>query len=105
MAIGDDVQLPDNWPADVPVYDGGTLSMVTVEADGSVNAMWTMDATPEEAIDTYGAALESAGFTSDSESNMGDMFIREYTGNDYTVSASTVEAEGSTSLIVTAEKG
>jgi hypothetical protein len=104
MAIGEDVTLPDNWPAGVPVLDGGTLSMVTVGADGSANAMWTTDATAEEASTAYGEALTSGGYTasSSSPSNMGGMYLGEYTGNGFTVSVQSVEADGKTTLLVSA---
>jgi hypothetical protein len=104
MAIGEDVSLPDNWPSDVPVYEDGTLQMVTVQADGSANAMWNTDASPEDAAKAYGAALESAGYTSESNSNMGGMILAEYTGPAYTVSMQAIEADGTTALMVTAAK-
>jgi hypothetical protein len=104
VAVGEDVALPDNWPAEVPVFDGGTLSMVTVQADGSANAIWMTDAPPEEAAASYTAALEAAGYTSDSNSSMGAMFISEYTGNGYKVSTNTLAADGQTTVMVNATK-
>lgn len=105
VAMGTDVALPDNWPAEIPTLDGGTLSMVSVQSDGSASAMWMTDATPQEATDTYGAALESAGFTQSQTSNMGGMIVSEYTGNGYTVSVNSIEADGKTTLMLSATKG
>lgn len=105
VAIGEDVAVPDNWPAEVPLFEGGTLQMVTVTGDGGASAMWMTDATPEEAAAAYGAALESAGYTSESNSNLGGMLVSEYKGNGYTVSMQSIDADGSTTLMVTAAKG
>ena len=105
MAIGENVALPDDWPAEVPAYDNGQLAMVTVQADGSANGMWMTDVTPEEAAAAYEAQLTSAGYTSASTSNLGGMIVAEYEGNGYKVSLQTIAAEGQTSLIVAATKG
>ena len=103
VAIGEDVAVPDTWPADVPLYEGGTLQMVSVQADGAATAMWLVDGTPADVAASYGAALESAGFTADSESTMGGMVVNTYTGNGLTVSMQVLESDGQTSLMVIAE--
>ena len=59
-----------------PLFDGGTLAMVTVQTDGSATRMWVTDATPEEAAAAYGAALAAAGYTAETTSNMGGMIGR-----------------------------
>ena len=104
VAIGEDVAVPDNWPSEVPLYDG-TMQMVTVQEDGSASAMWSAEGTPQEAADAYGAALEAAGYTSESTSNLGGMVVNQYTGNGYSVGVQALEADGSTTLMVTASKG
>ena len=103
VAIGEDVAVPDNWPAEVPLYEGGTLQMVSVQADGAATAMWLADGTPADAAADYGAALEDAGFTADSESNMGGMIVNSYTGNGLTVSMQVLDSDGQTTLMVIAE--
>jgi hypothetical protein len=104
MAAGENVTIPDNWPAEVPVYDGGTLQVVTVQADGSASAMWATDGTPQEAATAYAEALTSAGFTEDSTSNMGGMIVNMYTGNGFEVSLNALDADGTTNLMVTVQK-
>ena len=104
VAIGEGVSVPDTWPAEVPLFDGGTLQMVSVQADGSATAMWLVDGTPTEAAAAYGAALESAGYTADSESNMGGMIVNSFTGSAFTVSMQAIESDGQTTLMVVAEK-
>lgn len=104
VAIGEDVSIPDNWPAEVPLLEGGTPQMASVQADGSASVMWTVEATPEEAAAAYGAALIDAGFTEESTSNMGGMFVNTYTGNGYTVGLNALDVDGTTNVMVTAEK-
>ena len=86
------------------MLDGGTPQMTSVEADGSASAMWITDATPQEAADSYTAALEAAGYTAETNSTMGDMIVGEYVGNGYTVSFNSIDAEGQTTVMVTASK-
>jgi hypothetical protein len=104
VAIGEDVSLPDTWPAEVPVYEDGTLAMVSTQADGAAFATWMTDATPEEAATSYDAALTAAGFTLETDSNMGGMVVREYVGNGYTVGVSVIESDSQASVMVTATK-
>jgi hypothetical protein len=103
LAIGEDVGIPDAWPTEVPVLEGGTPQLASVEADGSASAVWSVDATPEEAAMAYDAALVSAGYTQESTSTMGGMVVSEYTGNGYTVSFMSANAGEQTTVTVTAE--
>ena len=50
------------------------------------------------------AALEAAGYTAETNSTMGDMIVGEYVGNGYTVSFNSIDAEGQTTVMVTASK-
>ncbi|MDO8307857.1 MAG: hypothetical protein Q7V58_05815 [Actinomycetota bacterium] len=105
MLMGEDVAVPDNWPSEVPIYDNGRLISVMVAGDGSnVNAVWQTDATTEEAAATYGAALESSGFTVGDTSAVSGMTNATYEGNGYTVTVTTLDAEGTATLMVNAEK-
>lgn len=105
MAIGDNIALPDNWPSEVPAFDGGTLQTVMVEADGaSVNAMWIADGSAADVAAAYGQALEAAGYTADSNLDSVGMAGGEYSGDVFGISVGAIEADGQTSLIVTATK-
>ena len=53
---------------------------------------------------SYSAALEAAGYTAETNSTMGDMIVGEYVGNGYTVSFNWIDAEGQTTVMVTASK-
>lgn len=106
VQIGDDVSVPDNWPAEVPIYDGGKLKSVMVAGDGaSVNAVWQTDATAEEAAKAYGDALLAAGYTAGSTIDAAGAMGGDYTGNGYKVNVVASGAAGDTTLLVNAEKG
>jgi hypothetical protein len=103
MAAGENVSIPDSWPAEIPIYEGGSLTVVTVQADG-VYAGWTSDQSPEDAVSAYTSALEDAGFTAGQETSVAGAIFREYTGNGYTVQVTGADADGQTSLVVVATK-
>jgi predicted lysophospholipase L1 biosynthesis ABC-type transport system permease subunit len=104
VAIGEDVSIPDTWPAEVPLLDGGTPQMASVQADGSASVMWVVEATPEEAAKAYGDSLVAAGYTEESTSTMGGMVLNEYSGNGYVVSVNALDVDGTTNVMVAAEK-
>ena len=102
MAVGEGISIPDSWPADVPLYEGGELSMVTVQADGSAYAMWSLSEAPGDAMDAYSAQLEAVGYSMDQDADLGGTLMREFRSADKTVSVVAGEGEGMTTLNVTA---
>ena len=100
MAAGENVALPDNWPAEVPAFEGGTLTVVTVSPDG-VWASWTAEGSAQDAADSYGATLEAAGYTLDTESKVDTAVFRAYKGNGYLLNVSTADDSGETVVLVT----
>lgn len=102
MAVGEDISLPDTWPADVPVYSGGELSMVTVQADGTAYAMWTITDDPSQVMDEYSALLEGAGYSMEQDADLGGTLMREFRTTGKTVSVVAGESDGLASLNVTA---
>lgn len=104
VAIGEGTDLPANWPAEIPAFDGGTLVMASVDADGAATGMWSTASTGAESVAAYGQALTSAGFTNTSESTLGDLIGGEYTGKGYSVSVVAADADGEHTLMVTATK-
>lgn len=102
VAVGENISVPDTWPDDVPLYEGGELAMVTVQADGSVYAMWTLDGAATDAMDAYSAQLESAGYSMEQDADLGGTLMREYRSTDRTVSVVAGDADGMASMTVTA---
>lgn len=101
FAVGEDISMPANWPPDVPQYSG-TLSMASIQTDGTAYAMWLTEASPAEAADDYGDLLSSTGFTLDQDSRMGGTIVREYRSDALSVSVVAGEADGTTTISVTA---
>ena len=100
LAVGSDITIPDGWPADVPLFDG-TLSVASVQADGTAYAMWTTDLDAASAADTYGESLTTAGYSLTQEATVGAMIMREYSSPTRTVSVVSGQVDGATSLTVT----
>jgi hypothetical protein len=105
IAVGEGIDLPANWPANVPAFEGGTLGVASVNADGTASAMWTTETSSADVVAAYGATLEGAGYTQTSTSAMGDLNIADYTGNGQTVNVSAIAADGTTTLVITVTPG
>lgn len=104
FAAGDNVDLPDSWPSAVPVPDGGTLISVMTSADSTTaNAIWTVEASQDDAGKAYGDQLTGAGFTADSTQAVAGMVGGQYTGNDLKVNVVVLDADGKTSIMVNVE--
>lgn len=102
MAVGEGVDLPSTWPADVPVYQGGTLTMVMVSAEeGTANAMWSLREEPEAAVASMRQALEGAGYTLEAETTAQDMMLLDFVGNGHRVTVMAGTIDGAASLTVT----
>jgi hypothetical protein len=92
--------VPEEWPADVPLFDGGVLgSSQVVTSDGQtvVSLSYTTDADPAETFESLVAAYGAAGFTATAESTMGDSSggISSYVGErgEVTVSMGVLSGE------------
>ena len=105
VQIGENLSIPDSWPAAVPTYDGGTLLTVSVEGDGSrANAMWKADVAAQAAIDAYSAALTSAGFTAGTVNDMDGVSTADFSGNGYSVTLMAIAVDDATTLTAVVEK-
>ena len=84
MSFGTDgVELPADWPKELPVFDGKLVSVIT--AEGSVTAGWETDSPAADAAAAYQKAFESAGYkvTSSMAEMGGSGFSAE--GNGFSV--------------------
>lgn len=102
VSVGEGIAVPGTWPDDIPLYGEGELAMVTVQADGTAYAMWTLTGAPDAAMDAYSAQLEGAGYTMEQDADLGGMLMREFRSTDRTVSVVAGEGDGMVSLSVTA---
>ncbi len=101
LAMGSDLSLPDSWPPAVPVFEGGSLSVVSVSG-GNANAMWTYEGSGDDALAAYRSALESAGYVIETESTIGGLTVINAQGNGFRIDATIGEVAGQTSITVTA---
>lgn len=102
MAVGEGVELPSTWPADVPVYQGGTLTMAMVSpAEGTANAMWTLDEEPEAAVAGMRQALEGAGYMLEAETTTQDITMLDFVGDGHRIALMAGTIDGTSSLTLT----
>ena len=102
MAVGEGVSIPDTWPSAVPLFEGGTVVMSTVQPDVAASAVWETDASVEEAADAYDAQLTSAGFELDQDAAVAETIIRGYSSATMTLSVSVSDEGGTTTVTVAA---
>ena len=95
------VVIPEDWPTEVPIYEGGQLVTATVNADGSAVALWEVTGVPEKKVmGAYHKALYEAGFrTTDWFSDLAETGY-VYRGHGLIVRAGTIDVDRSVSLSV-----
>lgn len=105
ISMGGNLDLPDNWPGEVPTFSDGSLVFVTVDAaSGSASAMWNTESSVEDALGAMKGSIEGAGYAVDSESQMEGLQAFSATGNGYRLDV-TVAGDGSaTSVTLAATK-
>ena len=82
--------VPDTWPADVPLFDGGQITgSYAAASDGEsiVTIDYVADGDAEDVVAELTSMYEAAGFSTTAESNMGDGTsglhqLRRRTGRD-----------------------
>lgn len=83
--------VPDDWPADLPVPDGGILEAWTMPFDDDIRVSWRLDGTPVMDVGrAYDEALASIDFSS-----------REYFGSENEAAGTYSSAERELTFTVT----
>lgn len=94
--------VPDAWPGDVPLFGDGQITgsyASTANGESVVSVDYVTDRTAEDVVGELTSTYEEAGFTTASESNMGDgtsglfSYVGERDGTTVTVSATYGEGE------------
>lgn len=102
--------LPEGWPAELPFYDGRLVSLAISEDGLNVNAVWSSEATPEEAWTEMDSRLRERGFVPAREAGGEDMLIEDETMRNDTYVRDGFEAnvivlsEDQTSVLLNASK-
>jgi hypothetical protein len=93
--------VPDAWPGDVPLFaDGQITASYAAASDGQsiISIDYVTDRDAEDVVAELTATYEAAGFTTTSESNMGDgtSGLVSYVGdrNGTTITLGAVYGEG-----------
>ena len=99
-------EVPEEWPDDVPLFDGGEISSSQVVTDAGQTAVivgYTTDADPEATFDSLIEAYEAAGFAALSTSNTGDDngIFATYAGSrgDTTLSVGVISSVDSPTIV------
>jgi opacity protein-like surface antigen len=99
--VGEDVELPEEWPTVIPVPAGAPLMAASVDAEGkAVTSSWMGDPDPAVAAEAYGQQLLDAGFELDSTGTAPGLNDATYLGNGYQVSVRALELDESSSMLM-----
>jgi hypothetical protein len=86
FSTGSTTELPEEWPADVPEPDGLSIANATVigsDTEQTISVGGSVSG--EEFVESYGSALESAGFTEDSSFSSEGTINNTYSNGEWTV--------------------
>ena len=86
FSSGATAELPEQWPSDIPEPDGlAIMSATVIGADGEQAITIRGTADGEDFVDSYGSALESAGFDEQSTFTSGDTINNVYSNDQWTI--------------------
>ena len=86
FSAGATTELPDDWPTAIPEPDGLAVSGASVIGSDTERVITVSGSVDGDGfVDSYGTALESAGFTQDSTFESGDTVNRVYSNGDWNV--------------------
>ncbi len=99
--------LPDGWPPDISIPDGGSLVDAGSDTGDGVLSVVVLyaGAAPADIADAMKSNLERAGFAVDGEDNAGDQTVAFYSGKGYRLVATTAEQDGGAVLDVAIAPG
>lgn len=103
FSAGESIDLPDNWPSDIPTFDGNLTTVSIDKSGGSVLASWTTEDSLGDAYDAYNASLESAGFSLTSDTTQTDYRMTTYESSKYSVLLTVSVTDGVTTISIMAD--
>lgn len=103
FSAGESIDLPNNWPSDIPTYDGNLTTVSIDKSGGSVWASWTTEDSLGDAYDAYSAALESAGFSLTSDTTQTDYRMTTFESSKYSVLLTVSVTDGVTTVSIMAD--
>lgn len=104
VSIGENMDIPDDFPKDVPVYSGAKASSImTNSTEKSASATLTSADDAAKITAWYEAKFKADGWTEDSNSTINKVEVRSYSKGDVkiTISVWPNEDEGKTGSFIT----
>ena len=86
FSAGATTELPDEWPSEIPEPDGlaiNSASVIGSDTEQAITVSGSVDS--DEFVDSYGAALDSAGFDEESTFSSNGTINNVYTNGTWTV--------------------
>jgi hypothetical protein len=104
-SVGENVRIPENFPADIPRYEGARVMSVMVaskEENGAATIVMQTDASVADAVRWYADRMKSDGFVEASSFTAGPLEMRSYEkGNvKMAISISSEGDEGKTGISI-----
>lgn len=87
VQVGEQVTIPSNFPADVPIYDGDIAiiaSSVSQQGEGSL--MFNTNTGVQEVSDWYQSVLKKDGWSQETNMNFNNKFFQTYKKNQVVIS-------------------
>ncbi len=102
MQVGEEVDLPDDFPSDVYVIDGTITSALQVNENQGYSVSVTTDESVSNVMDEYEAQLADDGWTISGTMNFGTSatVVAEKGNRSVSVSASEDEDENNTLVVI-----
>lgn len=95
---GENVEVPSDFPSDVPIYDNGTVVGVTVTREGDSQGSWISFTTSDSAavaVEWYAERLVAAGWTQQASYSVQGSEMRSFAKGDATITVSAGSDESS----------
>lgn len=101
VTAGDSAKVPDNFPKDVPVYDGLVLEFASAQQDESMYALnGTTKNALEEVFAFYKEKLAGAGWAEQTAVTESDMALLAFTKDKRSVTVNLTKGPGETGVAV-----
>lgn len=104
VSIGENMDIPDDFPKDVPIYPGAKASSImTSTSEKTANATLTSGDEATKITKWYEDKFKSEGWTEDNSSTINDVEVRSYTKDlvKVTLSVWPNKDEGKTGSFIT----
>lgn len=103
IASGGGAKIPKDFPKDVYVYKGASVTMSMTLPDGHSVTLQTKDSV-EKAVEAYKKQMEAQGWKQQAAVDMGETAMLSYEKGERAVAISFSQADEGTQITITAQK-